>query len=633
MYVIEVIPLVRGVAIESLSYFSTQAYPLGTIIAIPVRGKQVHGVALSSKPVSSTKTALKAATFSLRKLPTQTDTSTLPTALLDTITTLHERTPSKIGAIMFSLLPPDVRNGTQPFPVSQAHAAGEDCTPQVLAASESERLVTYRSTIRSAFAHRGSVLLVVPTTADIATYANHLSTGIEDRVVVFGSHQTKRAREKAYADFADLSKAKLIITTPSFAYLDRSDFTTTIIEQSASPHYAMRERPYLDHREVLITLARKTERSIILGDILPRTEDEAARRSDRFQVLREHPKRLELPAKLTIIKQTDKPSKDIPFQLFSPELLTRMQTTLSGRHNIFLFGARRGLAPVIACYDCGQIFRCPDSGTPYSLVRTHDSFGNEARWFVSGTSGKRVPAADVCDQCGSWRLRERGIGIQYVHDECKNHFPDVPVLLFDHTTATTHKKAEKIAQEFYDSKGAILIGTAMALPYLHQPVTLSAIVSLDAARSIPSWRADEQLFRLLLTLRERSTSEVMVQTRLEADDLLVYATRGAVERFFDDEIELREMLNYPPFSTLLLLSWQGSEDIIRSTEETIKKCLHNTTPATTGHYYTNPQTTPPKHIRHCLIRHPATTDITPLIATLRQLPPHIAITINPDRIV
>jgi hypothetical protein len=77
MYVIEVIPLVRGVQIESLTYFSSTGYSRGTIVEIPVRGKTVAGVVIEVSPVSSAKTALKAATFSLRKLAPDQRTTTL----------------------------------------------------------------------------------------------------------------------------------------------------------------------------------------------------------------------------------------------------------------------------------------------------------------------------------------------------------------------------------------------------------------------------------------------------------------------------------------------------------------------------------------------------------------------------
>ncbi len=631
MFVIEVIPLVRGIQIDSLSYFSSTAYGAGAIVAIPVRGKTIQGIVVDSNPVSNTKTALKAATFSLRKLPPQTTTATISDTLLKTVDELFQVVPSKKGALLFALLPPDVRSGAFPYPSGNSSVGDEDSTPQILSAGTTERYVSYQSVIRSAFAHRGSVLLVVPTSPQVEAAYIALERGISERVIRFSSTQTKTERTKAYAAFSDLSRATLTITTPSFAYLDRPDYTTIIIDEAASPHYVMRNRPNLDHREVLKIMARVSGRSIILGDTLTRTEDEYKRREDIYQTHGEHPKRLSLAAKLTVINQTDKPTAETPFQLFSPELVTRIKTSLEGRHNVFLYAARRGLAPVVACIDCGYIFRCPDSNTPYSLIRSRAADGTEERFFISSTSGRRVRAADTCVACGSWRLREKGIGIQQVEDECRKLFPKVPLTVFDHTSATTHKRCTTLTSEFEKQKGAILLGTQMVMPYFPANISLSAIVSLDAVRAVPSWRADESVFRLILALREKSDREVIIQTRSETDDLLIYAGMGAVDRFHDDEIALRQMLKYPPFSTFVFLSWQGSPQIIADTEALIKRILTPT--GHTGQFYTNPTSTPTEPLRHCLVRIATTDQLKTVVHTLRHLPPYILITINPDRIV
>ncbi len=631
MFVIEVIPLIRGTYIDSLSYFSATSYPLGTIVTIPVRGKSIPGIVTDSNAVSSTKTALKAATFSLRKLPIQTDVTAVSPLLLQTIDTLATIVPVKRGALLFSLLPPDVRSGIFPYPSTTSVAGVEDSTPQILSAPTKDRFISYQSVIRSAFAHRGSVILIVPTSPAVKAAYHALERGITERVICFSSTQTKRERTHAYAAFGDLTRATLTITTPSFAYLDRSDCTTIIIEQAASNHYVMRNRPNLDHREVLKIMARTAGRTLILGDTLTRTEDEYKRREDIYQTHGEHPKRLTLAAPLTIINQTDKPTAETPFQLFSADLTKRIKTSLEGRHNVFLYAARRGLAPVVACFDCGYIFRCPDSGAPYSLLRTHSTEKGEERWFISSTSGKRVRAADTCTSCGSWRLRERGIGIQQVEDECRKLFPKIPLILFDHTNATTNKRCVVLATEFEKQKGAILLATQMVMPYFPTNISLSAIVSLDAVRAVPSWQADETVFRLILELREKTTREVIIQTRSETDDILIYAGMGAVDRFHDDEIALRKMLAYPPFSTFIFLSWTGTPAVITDTEALIKRLL---TPLhITGQYYTNPSSPAEKPLRHCLIRVTSQTNITAIIEPLRHLPPYISIALNPDRIV
>ncbi len=631
MFVIEVIPLGRSTTIESLSYFSSTTYPFGTFVSIPVRGKTIMGLVTSSAPVSTTKTALKAATFSLRKLPEQSHTSSVPPHLLSTITKIQNSYPFSAGALMHALLPPDVRSGDIPFPATNQSTSNEDSIPFVIAALTSERYSAYLSIIRTAFAHRGSVTLVVPTTPGVQKLYDALSAGLEDRVICFAPHQTKKVRAAAYAAFSDLSHTTLTITTPAFAYLDRPDCTHIIIEEAGSGHYTTTHRPVFDHREILKMLASETKRTIILGDTVTRTEDEHKRRLDIYQTYTEHPKRLSLPATLTIINQTDAPTADNPFVLFSPDLKKRITTTLEGRKNVFLYAARRGLAPVVACLDCGHIFRCPDSGTPYSLLRTYNSEHVEERWFLSSTSGKRVRAADTCTACGSWRLRERGIGIQHIQSECAKLFPNTPIIVFDHTTATTHKRALALTKECCEAKGAILLGTSMVMPYLPDNLHLSVIVSLDAVRSIPTWRADEHLFRLLITLREHTKNEVIVQTRNETDDLLIYAGRGAVDRFHDDEIALRKMLDYPPFAQFIFASWQGTATTVAQAETMFK---HLIAPyAVTPQFYTNPKSTSTKVLRHCLIRVSSLAEHGGLITALRSLPPYIAISINPDRIV
>ena len=629
MYVVHVIPLMRATTVESLTYFSPTAYQIGSIVRVPVRGKSYSAIVTEVGSVSSVKSTLKIAHFSLRKLPEQDNVAVLPPSLHDTAATLATHYPATLGSILYHLLPPEVRSGEREYPFAGSLVHSEDSTPLMLTARRDERLTDYKSHIRSVFAHRGSVLLVAPTSVAVERLTPTLSSGIAERVVTLSPQSGKRELDKAFKAIADTTSTKLIITTPAYAYLERADLLSVIVENAADPLYRTRTRPYLDHRLALQYFAQAGGRSLIMGDSAPRTEDEVARREERYGTLGEGGKRIAFPATLTVIKHRDKPTPEIPFSLLSRELEIHIKTALESRDHIFLYGARRGLSPVVACQDCGFIFRCPDSSAPYSLLRTYRD-NHEKRWFVSSTSGKRVPAADVCSQCGGWRLRERGIGIQQVFDDVKEHFPKTPVFLFDTTTATTPKAAAKIIDRFYAEKGAILVGTAMAVPYLTPGVGMSAIVSLDAARSIPTWRADEWLFQFLLHLREVSRREVLVQTRTEEDNLLLYASRGALERFYNDEIKLREELRYPPFSTLILCSWQGPTATIKTVDELIKVAAgtHKV------QCYNDPCSTPEKATRHALLRLvPKDARDPDLLARLRALPPYIKIEINPDRIV
>jgi hypothetical protein len=305
------------------------------------------------------------------------------------------------------------------------------------------------------------------------------------------------------------------------------------------------------------------------------------------------------------------------------------------------FAIKNGTHPNVSTHENIKNFieQIKSLGISYDWSREIDTSSPEyykwTQWFFfflyKNKIGKKIRAADVCPDCGGWRLRTRGIGIQQVFDEAKEQFPNKHILLLDHITGSTRKKAQKIIDDFYSSRETILVGTQMALPYLNlNGVDLSAIISLDATRSNPTWRADENVFRLLLQLRDISSQEVLVQTRTSPDLVIEGAKHSSLESFYRDELDLRESLNYPPFSTFILLTWTGEKSVVSEVEKNIQAM----TSTFEGTYYNSPSSTDAKTLRHALFRLAPTNKTKPdFIEILKGLPPYIRIEIDPQRIV
>lgn len=629
MFVTEVIPLRRGIGVDTLSYFSSEHYPIGTLITIPVRSQSIMGLVSDVHEVSAAKTALRAATFSLRKLPPQPSVQALTPHYIKTAEDLGKLYGAHVGSVLFSLLPPEIQHGDIALPHTLAVESIERPLPQVLQAQKAERFTQYRLLVRETFAHSGSVLIVAPTSVEAAELQEALSRGIEDRIILLTSSLGKRDLRAAYTALEDFSHAKLIIATPSHALLERHDIARVILEEARSPHYKERVRPYLDYRDVLRIHAKHTGRHFLIGDLLPRTEEEYARREDVYMTYGETPKRLELQGKLDVVMKEDIGENKAPYTLFTESMMNLIKEVKRKKGHLFIFSARRGLAPVVTCQDCGYVFRSPESGAPYSLLRTHKG-GVEERWFICGTSGERVRAFDTCTQCGSWKLRERGIGIQFVHDELKKLVKDTPIILFDHTTATTYKKAQFLKDTFYGTKGAIMLGTYMAIPYLTKDVDHALVVSMDALLTTPTWRLEEENLALLLRLREITTGTVYLQSRTKEHDLITYAKHAEVERFYTDEIALRKSFNYPPFARFIHLTWQATLDEAKKIEAVVHELLDPFSIST----YQSPLTPKDSVVIHGLIRTPAVTwPNEALVSALKRLPPSIRVVHDPDRIV
>lgn len=631
MFIIEVIPLSRANLITSLSYYSTKKYLVGTFIQIPVRKKHLQGVVISVRKVSTAKAIIRSATFSLKKLGKQDTVTLLPESLIQTMTELSKVIPAHAGAILFALLPADIRAGLRQYPSCSKYTNSSTSSPVMLTDTYNNRFITYKSQIRQTFAHRGSVLFIVPTSASVYSAKMQLEQGIEKRVITFCSTHTKKQIDKSYELFSDLSTAKLIISTPNFAFLDRSDITTIIVEECGSNHYKSKTRPYLDARDSLKIYAKITKRTILLGDILPYTEDEISRRNSEYETFNEDTQRLTFSNIFTISrhkKNTDK-EKNKDFSLFTPEVLESMARTIQKKKKVFIFSARRGLSPLVLCYDCGYIFRCPESGAPYSLIETVTNQDTK-RWFISSTSGKKIRASDTCPDCGSWRLREQGIGIQKVDTYLRKYFKQTPIIIFDHTTATTHPKAKNLMKQFYEKEGTILIGTSMVMPYITQPVSMTVVSSYEATRAIPTWRADETALSLLLNLRDKTTDACYVQTRTDLDYILKYAQKGSIDKFYDESLMMRKTLSYPPYSIFILLTWIGTQTQVSEVETYIDRQLS----CTEIQFYNSPLPLKQGIARHGLIRINASNwPDQKLIEKLLYLPPAIKIEVNPDKII
>ncbi|MFM2374356.1 MAG: hypothetical protein RLZZ234_351 [Candidatus Parcubacteria bacterium] len=626
MYVIEVIPLHVGQQVGTLSYFSSVPYARGGVITIPVRSRETDAVVMSIAPVSSLKTALRAATFTLRKLPPQLIVGKLSETFLALVDTV---------ALERALLPIDVLTALVPKRrhLMLVHAGREQKERthhiSLFVAPHAERMAEYQTVVREAFARGSSVLYVAPTGRGVRAAERELSHGIEDRVVVLsGDVKSKKGGERVERLHDD--RPVLIITTPTFAYIERKDLGQVIIESSRSRGYRAMVRPFLDHMHALLTHARLDKRAVILGDMVPFAEHVEALRERRFGEHGEHPKRINLPGKLTVIHQKKDHDGIIPFSLFSPELLSGIQSVMEKRGRVFLLAARRGLSPLVACADCGHIFRDPETGAPLSLHRTMKN-GVEERFLVSPATGYRERMRDVCTQCGGWRLRERGVGIQQVETELKKALPDVAITVMDHTTATTDLKAKKIAEVFYGIHSQVMLGTMLALPYLDKHIDASGIVSMDSLLAAPSWRQQEEVFATLMALRECTEGPVWAQTRHRPDErVLELAKRGEIGTFYDEEIDARRAWSYPPYAMFVLLSFQGAKDAVSHTEAMLQALF-----AQYGiMFYGSPSPDGLHAVRRGLMRFPRESwPHEQVVAAIRTLPPTIKVELNPERIV
>ena len=68
MYIIDVIPLTKTLGKETLSYFFRKEIAPGTLVSIPLRRREVTALVVASEKMSTRKSEIRGADFSLKKI-------------------------------------------------------------------------------------------------------------------------------------------------------------------------------------------------------------------------------------------------------------------------------------------------------------------------------------------------------------------------------------------------------------------------------------------------------------------------------------------------------------------------------------------------------------------------------------
>ncbi len=547
-YLVEVLPISKSPFTGYLSYFSGTKIPLGTLVRVPIRNKLTPALVVSAKDVRSAKSDIRRAGFLLKKIRTSDILGAAINAeTLKALEICARYYATNIGTLLATLLPKLVSDDPTLFlPTSSAQKkkSFEPLTrdPLLLQMESEERFGQYRALVRQCFARNTSVTLVVPTHLDAARLEKELSTGIAEFVYTF-TLEKKAAAKRVWLEALANKHPVLFITTPAGLFFHRPDLDMIIIERHNSRAYRSFTRPFLDLKIFVAQLAKETKRQLVLGDsVLP---IETLWREKNGEYGENSLIRWRLTAApATIVDAATKQNEHGGFQIFSQELKALIEKALSEKQRIFLFGARKGLAPTTVCGDCGTVLPCLNCGAPVVLHHRDD-----ANIYVCHSCGSKREPGTLCGMCHSWRLVPLGIGTEEIARQAAEIFPGTPIRILDKDHAPTDKQARVIAEEF-TMQGGILVGTELAFFHLDS-VPYSGLVSIDALFSIPDFYINERVFYLVSRLRELTKTECLVQTRNIGRQLLAWATQGNITDFYLEEMRDREALLYPPFSIFI----------------------------------------------------------------------------------
>lgn len=353
-------------------------------------------------------------------------------------------------------------------------------------------------------------------------------------------------------------KARVVIGTRSAVFAPLPDLGLIVIDEEQEPSYKSEQTPRYHARDVARYRCAKHQALLVLGSATPAVESmyHAKRGDYRLFELKQRYSGGNLPP--VSIVDMKRELQEGNGTTISRALAQSLSEVIAAGEQAILFLNRRGANRMAVCGECGEVPTCP-------RCSVHLTYHSANRRLMCHYCGHSEPVPEVCPSCGGL-LNFVGAGTQKVEEELLHLFPCVSILRMDADTVTATRSHEAILTQFRKRKVPILVGTQMVAKGLDFPnVTLVGAVAADQSLYVDDFRAGERTFSLLTQVVGRAgrgikPGKALIQTFTPENEVIQCAAQQNYDRFYAEEIKLRQARGYPPFQDMFVLTASGKEE-------------------------------------------------------------------------
>ena len=364
-------------------------------------------------------------------------------------------------------------------------------------------------------------------------------------------------------------KARIAIGARSALFAPVENLGLIVVDEEHEPTYKQEESPAYHARDVAVLRGHLERCAVVLGSATPSLESFHNALKGKYGLAR-LPLRADhrtMPAVHIVDMRAEAQREGRP-TIFSRDLVEAVRARLGRGEQTMLFLNRRGYATSVLCPKCGYVARCEECSVALTYHRPAAGESAPKEELLCHVCGAHRPKPDRCPNpdCRDPSFRFSGFGTQRIEQIVARLFPSARVARMDSDSTSGKGSHHRILGDFRAGQTDILVGTQMIAKGLHFPsVTLVGVLFADMSLHVPDFRAAERTFQLLTQVagragRGQATGEVIVQTYTPFHPAIQASRRVDYEGFYDQEIEFRRELGYPPFGRLVCLHLRSTSE-------------------------------------------------------------------------
>lgn len=244
----------------------------------------------------------------------------------------------------------------------------------------------------------------------------------------------------------------------------------------------------------------------------------------------------------------------------SSHLLEELEKNINDGYQSILLINRRGYNTFALCSKCGSVRTCPQCNVSLSYHSDIDR-------LICHYCGYSEIMNSKCPTCGSKKsVNFYGTGTQKLEQELKLLLPNARVTRMDTDSTMSRYAHEEKLGAFARGEYDILLGTQMVAKGLDfEKVTLVGVLSADNELYGDDYKSSERAFDLITQVvgragRGNAKGRAVIQTLLPENSVINMAKDQDYESFYENEIYLRKMSAYPPYSDICSIVFSCDDD-------------------------------------------------------------------------